>query len=43
MTENVHILFTPEELDLILEYTESIKAETVQDAVINAIKTAMNA
>lgn len=40
MPENVNVVFTSEEFNTILEYMESINAETVQEAVITAIALA---
>ena len=38
--ETINIEFTAEQLDKVLQYMETVKAETVQDAIMKAISLA---
>lgn len=42
MEEKINVEFTGEEFDLILKYMDAVEAETVQDAILNAISIALD-
>ena len=43
MDGKINIEFTEEQFDQIMEYFNTHESETIQDAILNAIKVAMNA
>ena len=43
MEEKINVEFNGEEFDLILKYMDAVKAETVQDAILDAISIALDA